>query len=151
MRRMLTTIALLAAVALHADPVLAVDNVMSKDSPQLSAVRVKIDAKDWTGAVADLKKLAVTYQHADVYNLLGYSLRNMGDYAQARTHYAKALDFDPNHRGAHEYLGELYLKTGEIDKARAMLVKLEKLCPSGCEELADLKKELSEAAAPKTN
>jgi Flp pilus assembly protein TadD len=151
MRRALTKIALLAALAFQPHAALAVDTVTSKESPQLGAVRVKIDAKDWAGAVADLKTLSATYQHADVYNLLGYSLRNMGDYPQARTYYAKALDFDPNHRGAHEYLGELYIKTGEIDKAKAMVVKLEILCPGGCEELADLKKDVAEATGSKTN
>ena len=37
-------------------------------------------------------------RHADVHNLLGFSLRKTGDYA-------KALDFDADHKGAHEYLG----------------------------------------------
>jgi Flp pilus assembly protein TadD len=144
----------LVASAFAAGSALAVDTVTTKDAPELAPVRAKIDAKDWTGAVADLKKLATTYQHADVYNLLGYSLRNLGDYGQAKTYYAKALDFDPGHKGAHEYLGELYLKTGEMDKAKAMLAKLEKLCPTGCEELADLKGDIAEAeakSAAKTN
>jgi Flp pilus assembly protein TadD len=156
MRRTLAKIILLAALAIPASAALAVDNVISKDAPtQLGPVRAKIDAKDWNGAIADLQKLAISNPHADVYNLLGYSLRNTGDYAQARTFYAKALDFEPGHLGAHEYLGELYIKTGELDKAKAMVVKLEKLCPAGCEELADLKKDVAEATAaknaPKTN
>src|ERR1700730_16801306 len=137
----------LVASAVAAGGALAVDTVTTKDAPELAPVRAKIDAKDWSGAVADLKKLAATYQHADVYNLLGYSLRNLGEYGEAKTYYAKALDFDPSHKGAHEYLGELYLKTGEMDKAKAMLAKLEKLCPTGCEELADLKGDIAEAEA----
>ena len=32
-----------------------------------------------------------------------------------------------------------------------MLTRLETLCPSGCEELDDLKKDIAEAASKKTN
>ena len=46
--------------------------------------------------------MLVTNQHADVYNLMG-SLRKTGDYKQAYTFYRKALEFDPEHKGALEY------------------------------------------------
>ena len=145
----------IAAALFAAAPIpaaFAVDNMISKDAPDLSAIRAKIKAKDYAGAIVDLKKMTDTVQHADVYNLLGFSLRKSGDIPQARTFYAKALDFDPSHLGAHEYLGELYVQTGEMDKAKVMLVKLEKLCPTGCEERADLEKAIAAAgSAPKTN
>jgi tetratricopeptide (TPR) repeat protein len=54
--------------------------------------------------------------------------------------YQKALAINPDHRGANEYLGELYLKTGDLEKARERLSKLQNLCPGGCEEYDDLKK-----------
>ena len=63
----------------------------------------------------------------------------------------KALDFDPEHKGALEYLGELYVQTGELAKAREHVVLLTKLCPQGCEELEDLQKALAQAGTPKTN
>ncbi|NJL16993.1 MAG: hypothetical protein HC938_07165 [Nitrospira sp.] len=34
------------------------------------------------------------------------------------TFYAKALDFDPNHKGALEYQGELFVELGQVDKAK---------------------------------
>ena len=37
----------------------------------------------------------------------------------------------------------------QIDKARESIAQLKKLCPGGCEELADLEKTI--AAASKTN
>jgi Flp pilus assembly protein TadD len=154
MSRLPALIGALAACLCLALPAVAVDTSSSKDAPDLTAVRQKISAKDWPAAVTELRQLATSNQHADVYNLLGFSLRNMGQYAEAKTYYFKALDFEPAHKGAHEYLGELYVKTGEMDKARAMLVKLEKICASGCEELDDLKGAIAEAdakAAPKTN
>ena len=138
---------LLAAAAFGATSALAVDNITSKDAPDLTSIRAKIKAKDFKAALAELTPMLATYQHADVYNLMGFSLRKMGEYKQAYTFYRKALDFDPEHKGALEYLGELYVETGEIDKAKQNVVLLQKLCPSGCEELADLEKAVAGAAA----
>ena len=136
----------LAGAALGATSALAVDNVTSKDAPDLTSVRAKIKAKDFKAALAELTPMLATHQHADVYNLMGFSLRKTGDYKQAYTFYRKALDFNPEHKGALEYLGELYVETGQVEKARENVVLLKKLCPSGCEELADLEKAI--AAAP---
>jgi protein involved in temperature-dependent protein secretion len=51
-----------------------------------------------------------------------------------------ALKLDPNHKGANEYLGELYVDMGDMAKAQAQLAKLQQLCPSGCDEYSELKK-----------
>ena len=126
---------------------LAVDVVTSRDAPDLTSVRAKIKAKDFKAALAELTPMLETHQHADVYNLMGFSLRKTGDYRQAYTFYRKALEFDPEHKGALEYLGELYVETGEIDKARQNVALLQKLCPGGCEELADLQQAIAGAAA----
>src|SRR5262249_31581880 len=138
--------AVLAAAAFGATGALAVDNITSKDAPALTSVRAKIKAKDFKAALAELTPMLATFQHADVYNLMGFSLRKTGDYKQAYTFYRKALDFDPNHKGALEYLGELYVETGQIDKARENVALLRKLCPGGCEELEDLEKAISGTA-----
>ncbi len=127
----------------------AVDNITSNDAPDLTSVRAKIKAKDFKGALAELTPMLATHQHADVYNLMGFSLRKTGDYKQAYTFYRKALDFNPEHKGALEYLGELYVETGQVEKARENVVLLKKLCPGGCEELEDLEQAI--AAAPKSN
>ena len=141
--------AALVAAGVSLSPAVAVDTEFSKDAPDLTSVRAKIKAKDFKGALAELTPMLETHQHADVYNLIGFSLRKTGDYKQAYTFYRKALDFNPEHKGALEYLGELYVETGQVDKARENVVRLQKLCPSGCEELSDLEQAL--AAAPKTN
>jgi tetratricopeptide (TPR) repeat protein len=130
----------------------AVDTPTTKDAPDLTAVRAKIKAKEFTAAIADLNGMIDKgVQHADVYNLLGFSLRKSGDLKTAYTFYKKALDFDSEHKGALEYLGELYVQTGELAKARDHVVLLQKLCPQGCEELEDLQKALADASPPKTN
>jgi len=125
---------------------LAIDTVTSRDAPDLTSVRAKIKAKDFKAAIVELTPMLETHQHADVYNLMGFSLRKTGDYKQAYTFYRKALDFNPEHKGALEYLGELYVETGEIEKAKQNVVLLKKLCPDGCEELADLEKAVAGAA-----
>jgi len=138
--------ALVLAASVASTGALAVDVVTSRDAPDLSSVRAKIKAKDFKGAIAELTPMLETNQHADVYNLMGFSLRKSGDYKQAYTFYRKALDFNPEHKGALEYLGELYVETRQVDKARENVVLLKKLCPSGCEELADLEKAIAGAA-----
>jgi tetratricopeptide (TPR) repeat protein len=146
----LTIAALIAGAMVLPPGAHAVDNITSRDAPDLTSVRAKIKAKDYKSAVEELTGMLQKYQHADVYNLLGFSLRKSGDAKQALTFYRKALDFDPEHKGALEYLGELYVEMGQVDKAKENVVLLKKLCPSGCEELADLEKAIA-GAAPKTN
>jgi tetratricopeptide (TPR) repeat protein len=137
--------ALVIGASVAATGALAIDNITSKDAPYLASVRAKIEAKDYKGALAELTPMLETNQHADVYSLMGFALRKTGDYKQAYTFYRKALDFDPEHKGALEYLGELYVETGQVDKARENVVLLQKLCPVGCEELMDLQEAIASA------
>src|SRR5215510_10256824 len=88
---------------------LAID---TSEAPDLSEVRAKIKAKDFKSALEELMPMLRSTQHPDVYNLIGFSLRKSGDYQQARAFYRKALELDPDHKGALEYLGELYVETG---------------------------------------
>lgn len=145
-----TSLAAIAFACLFAGHASAVDNVTSKDAPDLTSVRAKLKVKDYKGALAELTPMIEKVQHADVYNLMGFSLRKTGDQKQAFTFYRKALDFDPQHKGALEYLGELYVETGQIEKAKVNAEQLRKLCPAGCEELADLEEAIAKAP-PKTN
>ena len=111
---------------------------------KLDGVRAQIAAKNFPGAIDELKRVNDA-GNADWNNLMGFSLRKTGDYKQAYTFYRKALDFDPDHKGALEYLGELYVETGQVEKARENVVLLKKLCPGGCEELADLEHAIASA------
>jgi len=77
--------------------------------------------------------------NADAYNLLGYSHRKLGFNDKAYDYYKIALKLDPRHRGAHEYIGELYLNNNELEKAKEHLKHLDSICFFGCEEYDDLK------------
>ncbi len=57
----------------------------------------------------------------------------------ALAHYGRALELEPEHRGANEYLGELYLDLGQLAKAEERLQVLDKACFFGCEEYSELK------------
>jgi tetratricopeptide (TPR) repeat protein len=138
----------LAPVLLPA-PAYAVDNMSSPDAPDLTSVRAKIAAKNYAAALSELRDLAEDTQQADVYNLLGFSLRKTGDFKTSLTYYTKALELQPDHRAAREYLGELFVETGNIDKAREQLDALAKLCPGGCEEREDLQKIIDAKTASK--
>lgn len=129
--------------AVTAFPAFAVDNMQSADAPDLTSVRAKIATKDYAGALAELRGLAEDNQQADVYNLMGYTLRKTGDYKTSLTYYTKALELQPDHKAAREYLGELYVETGEMAKAEEQVSTLKQLCPSGCEELEDLQKAIA--------
>ncbi|MBM3732114.1 MAG: tetratricopeptide repeat protein [Acidimicrobiia bacterium] len=113
---------------------------------ELAPVRTKIEAKDYKGAIALLATiLKADPKNADAHNLMGYSLRKSGDFEQSLAHYQKALAIDPKHKGALEYLGELYVQTDQLAKAREMAARLKALCPKGCEELTDLEKAIAGA------
>ena len=70
--------------------------------------------------------VAAIPDHANAWNMLGYSRRMSGDVDGAFTAYWKCLEIDPQHAGAHEYLGEAYLKLGKLREARGELAFLEK-------------------------
>ena len=72
----------------------------------------------------------------------------------------KALALEPRDRDALAVQGEAMVELGAVPRARANLEKLQKLCPSGCQQLAMLSAAISRgptvAAAkvppsPKTN
>lgn len=122
----------------------------SSDLPDLSAVRVKVYAGEYAKAVEQLTTLTKTVQHAEVYNLLGYSLRQLKRYDEAGRWYDEALLYDPEHRPALEYQGELFLALGNLEGARKNLRYLELLCTAPpCAEHELLKKaiEASKTAA----
>ncbi len=145
------TLALVAGLALTpvlvAGPARAVDNMSSSDDVDLTSVRAKIKNKDYASALTELRDLAEDTQNADVYNLLGFTLRKTGDYETSLSYYTKALDLQPDHKAAREYLGELFVETGKMDKAREQLAALVKLCPGGCEEREDLEKAIAKKMA----
>ncbi len=120
------------------------DKKASKDVRKNHALTL-INHGKYEKALTFLHKLVKQEAHmnnADYWNLIGFSSRKIGKTTEAHEAYGKALAINPKHLRAIEYLGELYLQTGERGKAEEQLKKLQKLCPSGCEELDLLNKAL---------
>ena len=59
----------------------------------------------------------------------------------------RAIGVIPRHRGAHEYIGETYLATGDLANAQKHLAALRAICVLPCEELADLEKAVAQYQA----
>ena len=112
-----------------------------------------VKAQDFGRALGLLGKVVrADPQNADAWNWIGFSNRKLKRLKISLVAYKKALAIDPDHRGANEYLGELYLTTGDLAKARARLDKLDGICFFGCEEYDDLKRAIKafEAAQGKS-
>lgn len=76
---------------------------------------------------------------ADVLTYQGFANRKLGRYDAALSYYTSALEIDPRHRGVNEYLGEYYVETGDMTRARTQLAKLEAICKFGCPEAEELR------------
>jgi len=125
-----------------------VANSTGSDAPEsvaMDSARKAIGDKDYAKAIGHLKKaLAEDSQSANALNLMGYSLRKTGKLDQAFDFYQKALDIEPEHLGANEYLGELHLQRDELDKAEQRLAVLDDACFLPCEEYTELKEAIAE-------
>ena len=97
---------------------------------------------------ADLlqKVLSRQPENPDVLNLMGFSQRKLGDSSTALAYYKRALDLQPNHIGANEYLGELYLELKEPNLAEQRLAVLQQAC-GNCEEYTELKDKIEKYKA----
>jgi Flp pilus assembly protein TadD len=103
-----------------------------------------IDDEDYAEAIPLLQQsIQEKGEYADALNLLGYANRKLGDKAKAMTYYTKALNLEPNHLGANEYLGELYLEMNDLPKAEERLAVLKNAC-GDCEEYDDLEDEIAD-------
>jgi predicted Zn-dependent protease len=108
------------------------------------AVRL-IRHKQYADAIPHLESWLAQKPHdADTLNYLGYTKRMVGDYPSSLDYYKRALAEDPNHKGVHEYLGELYLQMNDQPSAQKELDTLASLCPSGCDERDALTKALAD-------
>ncbi|MEH6546218.1 MAG: tetratricopeptide repeat protein [Sneathiella sp.] len=118
------------------------------DSPEFIAGKAAIDQQQWAVAIASFTKVtAADPKNADAYNYLGYANRKMKNYDEAFKNYNMALDINPEHRGANEYIGEAYLQTNNLDMAEKHLAKLDSICFFGCAEYTMLKRAVEEYKA----
>jgi tetratricopeptide (TPR) repeat protein len=113
--------------------------------PDFSAGVKAVQARAWTEVVARMTAVVQRDgRNADALNYLGYAYRHLGELDKSFSHYERALQINPDHRGAREYLGEAYLQVGKLAQAEAQLRALDKICWLPCEEFRDLKAKVAQ-------
>ena len=133
------TLALLASEASFSDG----GDSYADSRSELSSVARLIKNKNYEKATRQLKRIIANDRtDADAWNLLGFASRKYGDFNAAENAYEQALLLQPDHRGALEYQGELFIRQGKLNAARKNLQALIALCPSGCDELINLQASL---------
>jgi len=110
------------------------------------------EAEDWQSVIDHLSKvISADPKHDDAHSLLGFAHRKLGDYDRSLSFYNRALQLNPWHRGALEYLGEAYLELDQPERAKTLLERLGDACKrelgagattavleTDCEEWGDL-------------
>jgi Tfp pilus assembly protein PilF len=115
---------------------------------RMATARTAIQAKNWPAAITELKAAVKDEpRNADAHNLLAYSFRKQAkpDLPQAFEHYRIALKLNPDHKGAHEYIGEAYLMDKKPAEAEKHLTELQRICGNTtCEEYVDLARAIAQ-------
>ena len=107
----------------------------------LNMVQSLVYGKKYKKAEKRLISLEVKFpQNADIQNYLGFVSRKMDKLGKSDAYYKKALQINPMHKGALEYQGKLFLQYKNVQKAKANLKLLERICGVNCEEYKELKK-----------
>ena len=141
-----TSFLALTACLLGVSPVLAAGGSSADSpatptaSPEYRQAETSIKTGRYRQAARLLENMVASDPgNADAFNLLGYSYRRLGDTDQALRNYHKALELNSGHKGAHEYIGELYLEMGNLEKAEYHLDRLDTICFFGCDEYRTLR------------
>jgi tetratricopeptide (TPR) repeat protein len=134
-------------------------NMPTASFDDYSTAKRLIKHEEYAAAIPHLEKaLSKRPRNADILNYLGYTHRMVGmknvdaqrdgEFRTSLAYYQQALAIDPNHKGVHEYLGELYLQMNDLNAAHREMNVLVTLCPEGCEERDALNKALAAYVPP---
>lgn len=82
--------------------------------------------------------LAVDPRNRAAYNSLARVAQREKLFGQSIRYTKKALVLEPNDRDAIAIQGEAMVELGALARAKENQAKLQKLCPSGCAQLAEL-------------
>ncbi len=138
------------AVLLLSAPALAQD-IAKKDAVPYRADAGLITAEYYLATGKYMQALEVLQdvlsrhdRNADGYAYRGYAQSRLGDDNKAEADYRLALAIDPTHLGAHKYIADLYIKRGELDRAREQMQAMRAICLAAeCAELTELQHALN--------
>lgn len=138
--RVLAVVFSLALGPAFAEPFETNPNLAVSDA-DFAAGKAAMDKRNWRDAVQRFEvALKRNPDSADLNNYLGYANRQLKNFDAAFKYYKRAIEIDPRHRGAHEYIGEAYLMVNDLPNAEKHLAALRQICLLPCEELDDLDK-----------
>ena len=108
----------------------------------------KVNRGEYSEALVDLEKIVRDEpRNADAHNYIGFCYRKSGQLKDAQAAYNRVFAINPEHRGALEYQGELFLKLGDLRSAKRNLEKLIKICGRECKESSELERAISDFMA----
>jgi tetratricopeptide (TPR) repeat protein len=96
------------------------------------------------GEAITILSLAADKTDPRILNYLGYSHRKAGRVTVGLGYYQEALRHNPDYTLVREYMGEAYLQQGNVVAAKEQLTEIEKRCGKGCEEYAELAKQIDD-------
>lgn len=113
--------------------------VETEGNSEYETAKTLIKSKqDFAAALPILEALTQEQpDYADAWNLRGFANRKLGNLDAAAEAYSEALRLNPEHLGALEYQGEMFVEMGQLDLAQKNLARLQLLC-SPCEQADDL-------------
>ena len=94
------------------------------------------------GEAITILSLATDKTDPRILNYLGYSHRKAGRVTVGLGYYQEALRHNPDYTLVREYMGEAYLQQGNVEAAKEQLTEIEKRCGKGCEEYAELARQI---------
>jgi tetratricopeptide (TPR) repeat protein len=96
------------------------------------------------GEAITILSLAADKTDPRILNYLGYSHRKAGRVTVGLGYYQEALRHNPDYTLVREYMGEAYLQQGNVEAAKEQLTEIERRCGKGCEEYAELAKQIDD-------
>lgn len=100
--------------------------------------RALILSGKYEAGIAAMKALGYD-DHPDVADSIGFANAKLGNLAEARIWYSKALAADPNHLRTWGDSGALHLVQGDVAKARGDLERIKTICGgTACREYQEL-------------
>jgi tetratricopeptide (TPR) repeat protein len=131
-----------AAVALAASSAIGQrpdDQLLPRSVELLHQGQAHLAAGRFTEADEALEtSLAVDPRNRAAYNSLARVAQRQKLFGQSIRYTKKALLLEPNDRDAIAIQGEAMVELGAVARAKENLAKLQRLCPSGCTQLAEL-------------
>jgi tetratricopeptide (TPR) repeat protein len=118
-----------------ADPRMEAEGLYAEGYEEVAKAKKDIEAGKTKNVSKRFKKalergeaaVALAPDYHEAWNLVGYSARQLKDYERSIAAYEKCLAIKPDYAAAREYLGEAFVETGDVSKAKIQLAWLEKM------------------------